>query len=121
MDGIVYDLMIEPGELATTQRALAVSTVPPTSTWNSRVVEYDIHRVELGQGEALHHAGQLRRTDLPASVTRIVPLMDDRSRTFKVHSPVHRAPAQLSPNLTAEASVVLRTKIMASPFAGTTR
>ena len=45
-----------------------------------------------------------------AKVTRIVPFMDERSRTFKVEAKFVERPPTLFPNLTAEASIVLQVK-----------
>lgn len=49
IDGIVYDLMIEPGELATTQRAIAVIGSATDLYLELEVDEYDITRVEVLQ------------------------------------------------------------------------
>jgi len=40
-------------------------------------------------------------------VTRIIPLMDSRSRTFTVEARFTKMPPKLFPNITAEANIVL--------------
>lgn len=52
IDGIVYDLMIEPGELATMQRAIAVIGSATDLYLELEVDEYDITRVEVFKAPA---------------------------------------------------------------------
>jgi HlyD family secretion protein len=109
IDGIVYDLMIEPGELATMQRAIAVIGSATDLYLELEVDEYDITRVEVGQ-EAFITLDSYSDQTFRASVTRIVPLMDERSRTFRIQASFIERPPKLYPNLTAEASIVLQKK-----------
>ncbi|HOZ41468.1 MAG TPA: efflux RND transporter periplasmic adaptor subunit, partial [Flavobacteriales bacterium] len=109
IEGIVYDLLIEPGELATTQKALAIIGSATELYLELEVDEYDIRQVKPGLKAFItldSYAGQA----FAAEVTRIIPLMDERSRTFKVEARFTDRPPTLFPNLTAEASIVLRTK-----------
>lgn len=109
IDGVVYDLMVEPGELATPQKALAVIGSAEDLYLELEVDEYDIRLVKPGQ-RALITLDSYDGTAFEAEVTRIIPLMDQRSRTFKVEARFKEYPPQLYPNLTAEANIVLRTK-----------
>jgi HlyD family secretion protein len=109
IDGIVYDLLIEPGELATTQKAVAVigsATEPLPGTGSGRVR----HPPGEARPEGIHHLDSYAGQAFAAEVTRIIPLMDERSRTFRVEARFTDRPPTLFPNLTAEASIVLRTK-----------
>ncbi len=109
IDGLVYDLMIEPGELATTQRAVAVIGSASDLYIELEVDEYDIRQVRPGQIAYItldSYTGQV----FPAEIARVIPLMDPRSRTFKVEARFTQKPPTLYPNLTAEASIVLRVK-----------
>ena len=109
IDGIVYDLMIEPGELATTQKPLAIIGSATDLYLELEVDEYDIRQVKPGQ---LVHItlDSYKDTAFAAEVTRIIPIMDERSRTFKVEARFKQKPATLYPNFTVEGSIVLRTK-----------
>jgi multidrug efflux pump subunit AcrA (membrane-fusion protein) len=107
--GVVYDLLVEPGELATPQKAIAVLGSATDLYLELEVDEYDIRLVKPGQ-QALITLDSYDGTAFEATVTRIIPLMDPRSRTFKVEAHFKKVPAQLYPNLTAEANIVLRTK-----------
>jgi len=109
IDGIVYDLRIEPGELATTQKAVAVIGSATDLYLELEVDEYDITRVKPGQ-KALISLDSYSGKAFAAEVTRIIPIMDERSRTFRVEARFTERPPMLFPFLTAEASIVLRTK-----------
>lgn len=109
IDGVVYDLMIEPGELATPQKPVAVIGSASDLHLELEVDEYDIRSVQIGQRALVtmdSYAGQ----SFAAEVTRIVPLMDERSRTFRVEARFTEKPPRLFPNLSAEANIVLRTR-----------
>lgn len=109
IDGVVYDLMVEPGELATPQKAIAVVGSASDLYLELEVDEYDIRLVQPGQ-QAIIALDSYDGTAFEAEVTRIIPLMDQRSRTFKVEARFTKRPPRLYPNLTAEANIVLRTK-----------
>jgi len=107
--GIVYDLMIEPGELATTQKAIAVIGSATDLYVDLEVDEFDIRQVKQGQ-KVYVTLDSYGEQAFEATVTRIIPFMDERSRTFKVEAHFVERPPVLFPNLTAEASVVLEVK-----------
>jgi HlyD family secretion protein len=109
IDGLVYDLMIEAGELASPQQPVAVIGSATDLYLELEVDEFDIRQVQPGQRVFVtldSYAGAA----FEAEVVRIVPLMDQRSRTFKVEARFTQPPPRLYPNLTAEANIVLRTK-----------
>lgn len=109
IDGRVYDLLIEPGELATPQRAIAVIGSATDLYLELEVDENDITRIKSGLDVMVtmdSYAGQVFK----ASITRVIPLMDDRSRTFRVEARFVTPPPSLFPNLTVEASIVLGSK-----------
>ena len=109
IDGVVYDLMIEPGELATPQQAIAVIGSASELYLELEVDEYDIRSVRVGQRVMVIMDSYSGET-FPAEITRIVPLMDERSRTFRVVARFSDTTPRLYPNLSAEANIVLRTK-----------
>lgn len=109
IDGIVYDLMIEPGELATPQKAVAVIGSADDLYLELEVDEFDIRQVHAGQ-PVLVTLDSYGKEVFEAAVSRIIPLMNERSRTFKVEARFTQKPPRLYPNLTAEASIVIRTK-----------
>ena len=111
IDGVVYDLLVEPGELATPQQPVAIIGSATDLFLELEVDERDIARVKVGQEVAV--TLELYSEAFPAAVTRIVPLMDARTRTFTVEAHFTERPPQLYPNLTAEANIVLARKARA--------
>ncbi|MBL7962293.1 MAG: efflux RND transporter periplasmic adaptor subunit [Flavobacteriales bacterium] len=109
LDGRVYDVLIERGELATTQRALAVLGRADAFLLELQVDEYDIVRVQPGQ-DVLITMDSYKGQVLEGTVSRVDPLMNERSRTFTVEAVFKHAPPVLYPNLTAEANIVLARK-----------
>ncbi len=109
INGVVYDLLIEPGELASPQKPVAVIGSAGDLYLQLEVDEVDIRNVRIGQ-KAFVTLDSYGDQAFEAEVTRIVPLMDERSRTFEVDARFTKGPPVLYPNLTAEASIVLRTK-----------
>jgi len=67
-------------------------------------------RAAVPDGAFLAQAESTALIAFEAQVSRIIPLMNERSRTFKVEARFTKRPPQLYPNLTVEASIVLRTK-----------
>ena len=109
IDGLVYDLLIEPGELATSQRPVAVIGSAKDLYLELEVDEYDIREVKAGQ-QAFVSLDSYAGRSFAAEVTRIIPYMDERSRTFRVEARFVDRPPTLYPNLTVEASIVIRRK-----------
>lgn len=109
IDGVVYDLLIEPGELATMQKPLAIIGSATDLYLELEVDEFDIRRVQVGQ-RAFIGMDSYNSDVFEAEITRVVPIMDERSRTFRVEARFTRRPPTLFPNLTVEASVVVSSK-----------
>lgn len=109
IDGLVYDLLIEPGELATPQRPVAVVGSASELYLELEVDEYDIRELKPGQ-QAFVSLDSYAGRSFAAELTRIIPYMDERSRTFRVEARFVDRPPTLYPNLTVEASIVIRRK-----------
>lgn len=108
IDGVVYDLLVEPGELATPQKAIAVIGSASDLYLELEVDEKDIAKVQVGQAVAV--TLELYEQAFEATITRIIPLMDVRSRTFTVEARFRTPPPRIFPNITAEANIVLQRK-----------
>lgn len=109
IDGTVYDLLIEAGELATPQKPIAVIGSNQDLHLELDVDEYDITQVRTGL-EVLATFNGYPGQVFKGTVVRIIPIMDERSRTFKVEAHLVEKPPTLYPNLTVEANIVLRKK-----------
>lgn len=108
-DGKVYRILIEPGEMVNVQTPVAVIGDKDEFVMELQVDEYDIGKIRLGQkvyATMDSYQGQV----FEALVTKIQPIMDERSRSFEVEAAFISQPPRLYPNLTVEANILIRTK-----------
>lgn len=108
MEGIVYKINIEEGELATTATPLAVIG-EENFLIELNVDELDIVKIEKGQ-EVFIRMDSYQSQIFEAVISDIYPMMNERTRTFKVHAIFTQKPAVLYPNLTLEANIVIAEK-----------
>ncbi len=108
-NGKVYNILKEPGEMVNTQAPVAVIGDQDEFLMELQVDEYDIGKIRTGQKVFVSldsYQGQV----FDAVVTTIQPIMDDRSRKFKVDATFTSRPLPLYPNLTVEANILISTK-----------
>lgn len=106
LDGLVYDIYKEPGELVMTQETVAVVGSADEFVIKMLIDEVDITRVKVGQKiyvtlEA--YDGQV----FEARVTHITPKMDERTQTFSVDGVFVESPPKLYLGLTGEGNIVV--------------
>jgi HlyD family secretion protein len=109
VDGRVYRLLKEPGEMVNTQTPVAIIGDANGFMMELQVDEYDISKIMVGQKVFVgmdSYKGQV----FGAVVSRIDPIMNDRSRSFKVEATFTSRPPNLYPNLTVEANILISTK-----------
>lgn len=107
--GRVYSLNKLAGEMATTQMPIAVIGNANQFYIELQVDEYDIAKLKIGQKVILNmdsYKGQV----FEAVVKKIYPLMDQKSKSFKIDAYFTNQPNGLFPNLSAEANIVIETK-----------
>jgi len=109
IDGIVYSLNKVKGENVGMQTPLAVIGDSKNFILEMQVDEYDILKIEKGLA-VLVTLESYKGKVLNAIVSKINPLMNERSRTFLVEAEFTDPPIRLYPNITFEASIVIRTK-----------
>lgn len=107
-DGIVYSLGRVKGEPVSMQTPLAVIGDARQFVLEMQVDEYDIFKITKGL-KVLVTMDSYKGEVFEAVVSRINPLMNERSKTFKVEATFVRQPAQLYPNISFEANIVIRT------------
>ncbi len=108
-DGKVYSILREPGEMVNTQTPIAVIGDVNEFLMDLQVDEYDIGKLIPGQKVFVSmdsYEGQV----FEASLTKIQPIMNDRSRSFKAEATFISRPPRLYPNLTVEANILISTK-----------
>ncbi|MEB2785213.1 efflux RND transporter periplasmic adaptor subunit [Algoriphagus persicinus] len=105
INGKVYALLKEKGEMVTPQVALAVLGSSNDFLLELQVDEYDISKVKVGQVVSVSmdsYKGQA----FAAVVKKIYPLMDTQTKSFKVEATFTKSPPQLYPNLSLEANII---------------
>lgn len=108
-DARVYGLYKEVGERVGLQEPLALLGDTGRFLLELEVDERDITGVRVDQRVLVtmdSHPDEV----FEARVAKIYPLMDPRTRTFRVDAVFERAPSVLYPNLSAEANIVLQQK-----------
>ncbi|MGN6802050.1 MAG: efflux RND transporter periplasmic adaptor subunit, partial [Ginsengibacter sp.] len=107
MDGKVYDVLVEEGEMVTPQLPVAIIGDANDFTLELNVDEYDISRIRIGQ-DILVNMDSYKPEVFTAKVTRIDPLMNNRTKTFLVKAAFVKRPAVLYANLSCEANIIIR-------------
>jgi RND family efflux transporter MFP subunit len=106
-DGIVYSLGRVKGEPVSMQTPLAVIGDARQFVLEMQVDEYDIFKIKKGL-QVLVTMDSYKGEVFEAVVTRVNPLMNERSKTFEVEATFVHQPAQLYPNISFEANIVIR-------------
>jgi HlyD family secretion protein len=109
MYGIVYALYKSKGEMVSMQNPLAIIGDAKEFLIEMQIDEYDILKVKEGQKVVVtmdSYKGQV----FEAKVSRIVPIMNERSKTFLVEALFTQGPPRLYPNITLEANIVIQQK-----------
>ena len=109
INGMVYALFKEPGEIVTTMEPLAAVGSGSRFVIEMLVDEVDIVKLVLGQ-KALLTLDAYALEVFEAKVSKIYPRKDDRSQTFKVEAVFTNPPKTLYPGLAGEANIVISEK-----------
>jgi multidrug efflux pump subunit AcrA (membrane-fusion protein) len=109
MNGKVYSLFKNEGEMVNTQTPIAVIGGDGEFILELQVDEYDIGKILPGQ-KVLITMDSYKNNVFEAEVTRVLPLMNERTRSFTIEAIFTKRPAALYPNLTTEANIVLQTR-----------
>ncbi len=107
--GELFDVLVKEGTLITTQTPLAIIGEKNSYLLALDVDENDMVKVKIGQVMEVTMDSYKGKV-FEATVDKIYPIMDERSRTFKIEAHFNAPPKQLYPNLTAEANIIIRTK-----------
>ena len=107
--GQLFDILVKEGTLITTQTPLAIIGESKSFLLELEVDENDMVLVNLGQ-KVLVTMDSYKGHVFEAVIDKIYPIMQERSRTFKIEAHFVKPPQKLYPNLTAEANIILKTK-----------
>ena len=109
ISGELFDVLAKEGSLITPQTPLAIIGKADSFLLELEVDENDMVRVTLGQ-KVLVTMDSYKGQVFDAVIDKIYPIMDERSRTFKIEAHFIKPPDKLYPNLTAEANIIIQTK-----------
>ena len=109
IDGMVYAINKLKGEIVTPQTPLAVIGDAKRFSLEMQVDQYDIIKVSEGLPVKIvldSYPGMV----FDAMVSKINPMMNQRSRTFLVEAKFLSPPTKLYPNISFEANIILASK-----------
>jgi len=109
INGKVYSLAKEDGEMVTTQSPIAVIGGTGNFILELEVDEYDIEKIKPGQ-KVMITMDSYKNKIFEATVTRIIPFMNDRTKCFTIEATFNTKPPVLYPNLTVEANILIQSK-----------
>ena len=107
--GQLFDVLVKEGTLVTPQTPLAIIGQSDSFLLELEVDENDMVRVSMGQ-KVLVTMDSYRGQVFEAVIDKIYPIMNERSRTFKIEASFMKPPLKLYPNLTAEANIIIQIK-----------
>ena len=108
-NGRIYSLSKEVGEIVNPQSSVAIIGDAEAFITELQIDENDIARIRMGQRVLLtldSYKGQV----FEATISKIDPIMNERSRTFTIEANFAQKPPTLYPNLSVEANIVIQFK-----------
>lgn len=109
MNGKLYSLSKEKGEMVNSQSPIALIGDANEFYVELQVDEYDISKLKLGQ-KVLLTLDSYKGKVFEAAVSKLFPIMNEKSKTFKVEAVFTKKPEYLYPNLTTEANIIIQVK-----------
>jgi multidrug efflux pump subunit AcrA (membrane-fusion protein) len=109
IDGKVYQLLMEEGEMVNSLSPVAIIGDHSAFLLELQVDEYDINSIKIGQKIALSmdsYKGQV----FQCLVSKINPIMNERTKSFTIEARFMDPPKTLYPNLTCEANIIIQQK-----------
>ena len=109
INGKVYSLAKVEGEMVNPQTPLATIGDAFIFLLEMQIDEYDVAKVKLGQ-KVLLTMDSYKNEVFEARVSKINPMMNERSKSFTIEAEFIKQPSVLYPNLTAEANIIIQVK-----------
>jgi len=109
IDGKIYQLLKEPGEMVLPQEPVAVVGARDKFMIELQIDEYDISKVMVGQ-KVLINMDSYKDQIFEAEVSAVIPYMREATKTFTVEAVFTKAPPKLYPNLSLEANIIIKEK-----------
>lgn len=109
IDGVVYSILKKKGEFITPQLPLAIIGSKNQFIIKLQVDEYDIVKLKIGQTAKIGLDSYKGQT-FNAIISKVYPIMNERSKTFLVDAKFSEIPPLLYPNLSVEANIIIKQK-----------
>jgi HlyD family secretion protein len=109
IDGRLYNLNKVVGEMVNTQSPVAIIGNANQFYIELQVDEYDIAKIQRGQ-KVFVSMDSYKGQAFEAAIEKIYPLMNQKSKSFKVDAVFINQPKNLFPNLSAQANIVIAVK-----------
>ncbi len=109
VSGKLYAFLKERGELISPQTPLAIIGSSDSFYLKLNIDENDIIKIIIGQ-KVFVSMDSYKGDVYDATITKIFPLMNEKSRSFEAEAVFTKRPSNLYPNLTAEANIVIASK-----------
>lgn len=107
LQGTVYSVLREPGEWISSQQPIGTLGQSDRFEIELQVDEFDIVRVRKDH-KVFISMDSYRGEVFEAFISRIEPMMNPRTRTFRVYARFTKEPATLYPNLSVEANILVK-------------
>jgi multidrug efflux pump subunit AcrA (membrane-fusion protein) len=109
INGKIYELKKEPGELVNSQESIALVGSATRFVIEMLVDEVDIVQISK-QMEVVLNLDAYKGVVFTGKVSKIYPKKDERNQTFKVEALFNKAPKVLYPGLSGEANIIIAKK-----------
>jgi HlyD family secretion protein len=107
--GVIFSILKSKGETVGPQTPIAIIGNPNAYILELQVDENDIFKINQEMPVVIT-LDSYKNEVFEAKITKISPIMNERSKTFLVEAKFVKAPAKLYPRMTFEANIMLRTK-----------
>jgi HlyD family secretion protein len=109
INGKVYKILKKKGEMISVQTPIAIVGDSKNFLIELQIDEYDITKIQLGQMVYLK-MDSYKESVFEAKISKINPIMNEKSKSFVVEAIFVKAPPLLYPNLSVEASILIAKK-----------
>ena len=109
INGTVFTILKEKGEMASAQVPLAIIGNSDNYILELLIDEYDIAKISVGQ-KVIINMDSYKSKVFEGEVIRIIPLMNEKTKSFTVEAVFKKEVPKLFPNLTVEANILISEK-----------
>lgn len=106
IEGEIFTILKKKGEFISPQTPIAIIGSNKKYLLKLQVDEYDIVKIKKGQKAKISLDSYKGKT-FDAIITKIYPIMNERSKTFLVDAQFINTPPTLYPNLSVEANIII--------------